>query len=128
MWWLMVKYFAAFSIRPHGVATSCDFMFWLHCLHVILTDTSLPLEGTVSTVSVTLSKWKREIQTGRSRGTKEWNFLLASCGANLCLPVQQQLCLSWQCSSVSIVIISLVEYCRASTQRARIDLNTVGNT
>lgn len=94
--------FAAFCICPHSVATSCDFMFWLHCLHVILTDTLLPLEGAVSTVSVTLSKWIGEIQTGGSTGTKEWHFLLALCGANLCLPVQLQLCFSWQCNSVSI--------------------------
>ncbi len=67
---------AVFSICPRCVATSCDFMFWLH---VILTGTSPPLEGTVSTVSVTLSKWKREIQTGGSRGTEELKFFSLPC-------------------------------------------------
>lgn len=91
------KICASFCICPHSVATSCDFMFWLH-LRVMLTDTSLPLEATVSTMSVTLSKWKREIWTGGSRGTKELKFFFLSC----LVSIQLQRRFSWQSNSVSI--------------------------
>lgn len=112
---------------PHSVATSSDFMFWHHCLHVSLRDMSLPLEATVSTVSVTLSKWKREIQTEVSRGTKEQDFLLDLCCANSCLPVQLQLCFSWQCNSVSIQS-DYFPFWILQSFFFTIGLSTVGNT
>lgn len=118
---------AVFCICPHSVATSCDFTFWLH---VILTDTSPPLEGTVSTVSVTLSKWEREIQTGGSRGTEELKMSSFPCAVPIYVFLSN-------CSYVLVdnvilcqskVIISNVEYCRASTQTIWVGLNTAGNT
>lgn len=88
-----------------------EFMFWLHCLCVILTDTSLPLEGAVSTVSAMLSEWRSEIQTGGSRGTGEQKYF--SSGTNLYLPVLRKICFSRQSHPISILSFRLPVLCQS---------------
>lgn len=57
-----------------------------------VTDMPLPLEGRVSTMFVTLSKWKSDTQTGGSTGTVEENVSPDLCGSTLSLPFLLQMC------------------------------------
>lgn len=93
--WLMLKYvLPPVSVSKSG-APSCEFLFWLHCLRVTLTRTSLPLEGTVKYSgcdAIKMENWDSNRRVQRDGGGGEKRSSLS--GTRLCLPLLLQICFS----------------------------------